>query len=201
MPIIIREEKPEDYFETENLTREAFWDLFQPGCDEHLILHKLRISEEFIPQLDLVACEGERIIAHIIYTKAQVKSDNDSNTVLCMGPLSVLPEFQGKGIGTKLLEYSIDRARQLGFTAVVIFGHPEYYHRFGFRNAGEYGIQTAEGKNMDAFMALDLQGDGLHQISGRFHESPAFQASKADLEEFEKKFPAKKKGKPKFTID
>jgi predicted N-acetyltransferase YhbS len=92
-----------------------------------------------------------------------------------------------------LLTTTIEKAKELGYHAVIIFGHPEYYHRFGFKEASEYSIQTSEGKNMDAFMVLDLTGKGLLEISGRFFESPAFQASEDDLEAFDKRFPFKKK--------
>jgi len=189
----IRMTEPDDYRETENLAREAFWNLYQPGCEEHLILHQLRESIDFIPELDMVACEGERIIGNIVYTKATVEGDNGEHTVLCMGPLGVLPEYQKRGAGSWLMEVSSKKAQSLGYSAVVIFGDPGYYHRFGFREAGEYGIQTAEGKNLDAFMVLDLQSGGLPDISGRFHESSAFQSKKEDLEEFEKNFPPKER--------
>lgn len=193
MNITIRNETEDDFFETENLTREAFWDLYQPGCDEHLILHQLRESEVFIPDLDLVACEGDRIIGNIVYTRAKVKNGEDEKEVLCMGPLSVLPEYQKKSVGSFLLRTSIGKARSMGFPAVVIFGDPEYYHRFGFVNAETYSIQTSEGQNLEPFMALDLTGKGLSDIKGRFFEDKAFQSKPEDLEKFELQFPPKEK--------
>jgi len=191
--ITIRLSEPADFRETENVTREAFWNLFQPGCDEHLILHQLRESEDFVPELDLVAIIGNQIVGNIVYSRAILRNEDSEYSVLCMGPLCVLPEYQCRGIGMRLMEASIDKARDLGYLAVIIFGHPGYYQRFGFREAGEYGIQTAEGKNMEAFMALDLRGGGLPDISGRFYESGAFQSKKEILEDFEKGFPPKEK--------
>ena len=193
MNITIRSETEADYRETENITREAFWDLYQPGCDEHLVLHQLRQSDAFIHELDLVACEGDRIIGNIVYTRAMVKDGDQEKEVLCMGPLSVLPEYQHKNVGSFLLRTTISMARKMGFPAVVIFGDPEYYHRFGFVNAEKFGIQTSEGKNMDAFMALDLAGKGLDDVCGKFYEDNAFQATKEDLEKFDLKFPPKEK--------
>jgi len=193
MNITIRNEIESDRHETENVTREAFWDLYQPGCDEHLILHQLRESAAFIPELDLVACQGDRIIGNIVYTRAKVKNETSEKEVLCMGPLSVLPEFQKKGVGSFLLRTSISKARSMGFPAVVIFGDPQYYHRFGFVNAEKLGIQTSEGKNMEPFMALDLTGKGLPDIHGRFFEDQAFQSKPEDLQQFEQRFPPREK--------
>jgi predicted N-acetyltransferase YhbS len=193
MNITIRNETESDHRETENVTREAFWDLYQPGCVEHLVLHQLRQSDAFIPELDLVACEGERIIGNIVYTRAKVKNGNDEKQVLCMGPLSVLPEYQKKSVGSFLLRTTISKARAMGYPAVVIFGDPEYYHRFGFVNAQTFEIQTSEGQNLEPFMVLDLTGKGLTDIKGKFFEDAAFQSNPEDLEKFEQQFPPKEK--------
>jgi len=175
--ITIRLEEEQDYFQTENMTREAFWDLFQPGCDEHLVLHQLRQSAAFVPELDFVACAGDEIVGGIVYSRAVVSNGQAQHTVLCMGPLGVLPAYQRKGIGARLLQTSLQKARELGYAGVVIFGDPAYYQRFGFRNAADFGIQTSDGGNMEAFMALELQEGALDGISGRFHEDSAFQVT------------------------
>lgn len=195
MKISIRTVSEIDWRETENLTREAFWDLFKPGCDEHLVLHQLRQSAAYVPELDVVACEGGRIVGHIIYTKAVVRDGASESAVLCMGPLSVLPELQRQGIGELLMRATIEKARELSFSAVVIFGHPGYYQRFGFREAGRYDIQTSAGENLEPFMALDLQGTGLPDAKGRFFEDEAFQVKPEELEAFEKNFPPREKHK------
>jgi len=195
MGITIRHEKEEDYFEVENMTREAFWDLYRPGCDEHLLVRQLRKSEAFLPELDYVAVDGDTIVGNIIYTKAIIESESGQATVLCMGPLTVLPSQQRKGIGSSLLRHTVEKAKEIGYPAIVIFGSPAYYHRFGFRNAKEYHIQTSDGNNFDAFMVLDLSDNGLANISGRFFEDAAFQIDKKDLDEYEKRFPYKEKHK------
>ena len=163
MNITIRNEIESDRHETENVTREAFWDLYQPGCDEHLILHQLRESAAFIPELDLVACQGDRIIGNIVYTRAKVKNETSEKEVLCMGPLSVLPEFQKKSVGSFLLRTSISKARSMGFPAVVIFGDPLYYHRFGFVNA-ESSASDLRGQEYGALHGArpDRQGPARH---------------------------------------
>jgi len=192
--IIIRSERESDYREVENLVREAFWDLYKPGCDEHLILHKMRNISDFVPELDFVACDGEIIAGNIVYTKAKiVDEDRKEAEVLCMGPLAILPSYQKLGIGSLLMKESIAKAKELGYSAIVIFGNPDYYHRFGFKNAKEYNVQTSDGDNLDAFMVLELQKGGLISITGKFYESPVFKVTDEELELFEKEFPYKEK--------
>ncbi len=194
MNISIRTELESDYREVENMVREAFWDVYKPGSSEHLILHKLRKSPAFVPELHLIACDDRKIVGNIAYSKAYVMNPHDVRfEVLCMGPISVLPEYQGKGIGSLLLRKSIEKARQLGYRAVVIFGHPGYYGRFGFRNAEVFHITTSDGHNFDAFMVLDLSGNRLAGIEGRFFADPAFDVDAGELDEFDASFPWKEK--------
>lgn len=202
MKILIQRTKPEDFQVTENITRETFWNLFKPGCDEHLVLHQLRQSNCYISNLELVALSETKIIGHILVTKANVVDiHNKKHQVLCVGPISVLPAFQIKGIGTKLLNETIAIAKELGYSAMVLFGHPAYYHRFGFVNAQHFGITTKEGMNFEPFMALELYPNALAAVSGKFFEDQAFETDEEELNEFEKLFPIKEKGKPKIDIN
>ncbi len=194
MKISIRLENDNDFKNVENMTREAFWDLYKSGCEEHLIVHKIRTTNSFIKELDFVACDKEKIVGNIIYSKAKVINDNNEEfEVLCMGPLSVLPSYQSQGIGTLLMKHSIQAAKTLGYNAVVIFGNPNYYHRFGFENAKRYNIQTSQGDNFEAFMALELYEGSLEGISGRFYPDPVFEIDKNELTIFDKQFPYKEK--------
>lgn len=201
MEIIIRKTDKINYYQTENLTREAFWNLYRSGCDEHLVLHQLRESNSYVEELDLIAIYEGEIIGHVISTKAHViDTENKEHEVLCVGPIAILPEFQNKGIGTKLLDFSISVAGKLGYTGMILFGNPDYYHRFGFRNAQEFGITTKEGLNFEPFMVLVLQENGMEEINGKFYEAKAFTINEKELDKFEKKFPEKIKGKPKIDL-
>ena len=192
--ITIRPEQPEDYRQSEDVTREAFWDLYQPGCNEHLILHKLRKIPAFVKELDLVACDNDKVVGNIVYSKARVTDELKREfIVLCLGPVAVFPSHQKKGIGSSLIERSLDKARLLGYKAVILFGDPGYYHRFGFKNAKEYGIQTAQGENLDPFMALELREGNLDGIQGKFFYDPVFEPGEDELEMFEKEFSPKEK--------
>ena len=194
MEIEIRLETRDDYRETETLTRDAFWDLYKPGCDEHLVLHKMRGLPVFVRELNYVAVTGGRIIGNIVFSKARViNHGGDEFEVLTMGPVSVLPQYQGKGIGARLINHALDNAGKMGFSAVLIFGNPGYYSRFGFVNAEKYNIQTSEGENFDAFMALELFENSLQGIEGKFYIDPVFFPDEKELEKFEKQFPYREK--------
>ncbi|MCT4662455.1 MAG: N-acetyltransferase [Tissierellales bacterium] len=187
-------ENEKDFREVENLTREAFWNLYHPGCTEHFVIHKLRESSAFIKELDFVAYHDSLIVGNIMYSKAKVlNNDGYESEVLCMGPLSVLPSYQGKGIGSMLMKHTLRVAKDLGFNAVIIFGDPNYYNRFGFKNAEIYNIQTSMGENMEAFMALELYDGALDKVVGKFYEDEVFHVEEKDVDNFDKQFPYKEK--------
>ncbi|AFH47833.1 Putative acetyltransferase [Ignavibacterium album JCM 16511] len=194
MDLLIKQTSMEDFRITENITREAFWNVYKPGCNEHLVLHNLRKSQSNIKELDLVAFYNDQIVGHIISTKAMVvDSQYKEYEVLCVGPLSVLPNFQKKGIGGRLLKESIEIARSLGFRGMILFGNPDYYHRFGFRNAKEFEITTKDFQNFEPFMALELFEKAFIDVRGRFIEDESFNVNEDELNEFEKQFPYKEK--------
>lgn len=194
MNIKIRLENEKDHKEVENLTREAFWDLHQPGCDEHLLAHKLRKVPAFVPELDFVAELDHRIVGNIMYSRARVIDGSGfPHEVLTFGPLSVLPSHQKLGIGSALVRHTRKLAEEMGFRAIVIFGHPEYYHRFGFVNAERFRITTSKGENLEPFMALELYEGALRGIEGRFYEDSVFKIDQAELEVFDRGFPYKEK--------
>ncbi len=194
MNISIRLEEEKDYRVVEYLTREAFWNVYRPGCVEHLLVHKIRKVRAFVKELIFVAFENDKLVGNIIYSKAKViDSKNREFEVLCMGPIAVLPSYHGQGIGSLLINYSIEKARHLGYKAIILFGNHNYYQRFGFINALKYDIQTSSGENFDEFMALELYDGSLKDISGKFYDDAVFKINKDELEIFEKEFPYKEK--------
>ena len=192
--LTIRQEIINDYRAVEELTREAFWDSYNPGCDEHLMVHKLRKSSAYIPELDLVVCDKEKIVGHILYTRSYVvDATNQRHEFISFGPISVLPSYQKQGVGTTLIERSKEIAKSMGFKAIFIYGNDAYYHRFGFLNAEVFGISTPDGKNFEAFMGLELIENALHGVTGRLYEDSAFEIGEEELQAFEKTFPYKEK--------
>ena len=191
--VLLRLEEEKDYYSVENLTREAFWNVYKPGCDEHLLVHNIRKTEEFIKDLDYVAVFNDEIVGNIVYAKAKIINTNQEYDVLTFGPVSVLPMYQKKGIGKKLIEHTIAKSGEAGFNAIVIYGNPGYYSRFGFKNCKEYKITDMEGNYNNALMALELYPGALLNINGKFFEGEAYKVDKNELEIFEKNFPFKQK--------
>lgn len=195
MDIVLRLEEPRDYGEIENITREAFWNQFRPGCDEHYLLHVMRGDPSFIPGLDYVALQDGRLIGNIVYAKGRVVDARDrSREVITFGPVSVLPEYQKRGVGARLIFHTLDLARRLGFGAVLILGHPDYYLKFGFRRARDFGIRTKDGDTFDPFMALELQPGSLAGLEGGvFYDSDVYNVKPEAAAEFDLAFPYKEK--------
>ena len=200
--IILREEDKNDYFKNENLTREAFWNIYKPGCDEHFILHKLREKDSFIKNLTLIAIFEGEIIGNIVYSK-MFRNKKMINEIICFGPISVLPEFQRKGVGTLLIKTTLKMAKDLGYKAILITGNKNYYSRFGFNPAFDYNIHL-EGNKLDDkaenFMVKELEEGFLKNNSGIYNfDDIFFNYSKEEFEEYDKHFPKKIKREKRNT--
>ncbi len=188
--IIIREEREEEWFETECMTKRAFWNLHVPGCNEHYLVHLLRLSDDYIPELSRVAEVEGKIVGTIMYSKACVEDGEKRTDMLTFGPLCIEPEYQKRGIGGELLEKTMQLARELGYRAIIIFGEPEYYPRHGFKTCDHFDITTKDGKNFGAFMGIELVPGALEGVRGKFYESAVFDDSYSDkAEEYDKQFP------------
>lgn len=190
--IRLRPEEPQDHRAVEELTREAFWNRYVPGCTEHYLAHVLRDSEAFVKELDTVALVDDRLVGNIMYTRGRLLGDDGSElSVLCFGPLSVLPAFQGRGVGGALIERTKVQAAALGHNAILIYGDPAYYERFGFVPAEAFGIGTADDCYADALQALELRAGILPRHPGRFVEAPIFDIEQEAAMAFDKSFAPK----------
>lgn len=188
--LIIREEREDDWYQTEYITKKAFWNLHVPGCNEHYLVHILRTSEDYIPELSRVAEIDGKIAGTIMYSKAYVMNGDERTDILTFGPLCMDPDYQNRGIGGELLEKTMQLAREQGYRAIIILGEPGYYPRYGFKTCDNFNITTNDGKNFDAFMGIELIPGGLEGVSGKFYESKVFEESSSDkADEFDKGFP------------
>ena len=165
--LIIRREEVSERHQVEQTVLNAFWNRYRPGCTEHLLVHKLRESEAYLPELSRIAAAGDEIVGVICYARALLEKDNRTKEVLIMGPLCTAPKWQGCGVGSRLLQETLAAAGGGGSEGVILFGDPEYYRRHGFKSCEHFGITTQEGENFDAFMGLELKKGGLAGFGGR----------------------------------
>jgi len=194
LDIILRLEQEKDIDIVEQLTRKAFWrderiEKIGLGCDEHYLAHTLRLAPEFVKELNFVAEINGELAGNIMYSISHIELEDGSlHEVLNFGPLSVLPKYQKQGVGSALMRHSLEVAKRLGYGAVLFFGHPTYYPRFGFKEAKEFGVTTKGGKNFPAFMAMELIEGDLTGKQGRFIESSLFEVNKNEAITYDKKF-------------
>lgn len=195
MKIEIRNEIEADYRRVEEITREAFWNLYVPGCCEHYLAHVMRTHKDFIANLDYVALVDGKLVGNIMFARSSVVNEkNEAMEILTFGPVSVLPEYQKMGIGSSLIQHAILQAGEIGYKAVIIYGHPKNYCRHGFKSSKDYGISTMEGKYPFSLLAIELVKGVFADHSWRFFEGEAYNIDVREAEAFDKTFPPKEKG-------
>lgn len=194
---IIRLEKKEDYSAVENLVREAFWNVYRPGCSEHLVIHVLRDDPAFVRELDFVMEQNGRLIGQNIFMRTIIEADDGNEIpVLTMGPICVTPELKRRGYGRKLLDYSLKQAAALGFGAVLFEGNIGFYGKCGFDYASRFGIRyhdLPEDADSSFFLCRELSPGFLNDVTGVYQTPQGYYVSDEDVEEFDKGFPPKKK--------
>lgn len=166
MDIIIRQETADDYNVVNKITELAFEHMPFADGDEHILVQQLRKEENFIKELSLVAEIEGMIKGHILFSPIIIQNKTNSFSSLMLAPVSVHPEFQKKGIGSKLIIEGHTRAKKLGYTSVVVLGHPEYYPKFGYTPAGKWKICMPFNVPEEAFMALEMVRGALNGVSG-----------------------------------
>ncbi len=174
----IREETSGDHRAVEEMTREAFWNRYAPGCNEHYLVHLLRKDPGFLPWHSLVAEYDGHVIGHALLSPSLIALDaGGSLEVYALGPLTVLPAVSRRGVGSSLMRGAIRLAKEHGAIALMLTGDPEYYHRFGFITASILGIRLhglPPGDEAAYFMALPLHPGSLDGKRGSFSFSPLF---------------------------
>jgi len=161
MDIKIRNEKEADYLQIKKVNDLAF-----KQENEGILVDKLRQNPKFIGELSIVAVFEDKVIGHILFFPINIKDNEKTYPSLALAPMSVIPEFQSRGIGGQLIEYGLDRAKRLGFKSVIVLGHKDYYPKFGFKTASRWNIKAPFDLPDDVFMAMELLENGLRGISG-----------------------------------
>ena len=195
--IIIRRETPSDYDAVEHLTREAFWNVYRPGCTEHYVVHVLRKDPAFVPELDLVMERNGQLIGHVMYMRAKITADDGRELpVMTFGPISIHPDFQRRGLGKRLLDESMERARELGAGALCIEGNIAFYGKSGFVVAGTRGIRyhgEPEQEMVPYFLLKELRAGFLDGVTGVYHTPQGYYVDETEAETFDRNFPPKEK--------
>ena len=195
--IIIRLEKKVEYREVEKLVRESFWNVYKPGCSEHYVLHVLRDDPAFVKELDFVMEKDGRLIGQNVFVRTVINADDGRDIdVLTMGPICIAPELKRKGYGKLLLDYSLEKAAEMGFGAVLFEGNIDFYGKSGFDYARKFGIRyhdLPEGADDSFFLCKKLIPGYLDEVIGVYQTPQAYYVDDADVEEFDKNFPAKEK--------
>ena len=191
--IMIRLEKKEEYREVEKMVRESFWNVYRPGCFEHYVLNQLRDDPAFVPALDFVMEQDGQLIGQNMFMRANIKADDGRTiSIMTMGPICITPEPKRKGYGKILLDYSLEKAKELGCGAVCFEGNIDFYGRSGFAPASTFGIRyhgLPEGEDASFFLCKELIPGYLDGITGEYATPQGYFVDESEVETFDKEFP------------
>lgn len=194
---IIRLEKKEEYREVENLVRQSFWNVYRPGCLEHYVLNQLRNDAAFVSELDFVMEKDGELIGQNIFVKAEIKADDGrSIPIMTMGPICIAPKFKRQGYGKILLDYSLEKAAEMGAGAVCFEGNIDFYGKSGFQYARTFGIRyhgLPDGADDSFFVCKELKKGYLDGVTGEYATPSGYFVDQAEADEFDKQFPPKEK--------
>lgn len=157
----IRIENPNDYPKVYDVNLAAF-----KRPDEAQLVDKLRTGEAFVGDLSIVAAIGKDVIGHILFTPIQIVNGDIRHESLALAPMAVLPDHQGKEIGSQLVWAGLKKAKELGYKSVIVLGHETFYPRFNFTPANKWGIKAPFNIPEKYFMALELEEGALDNVSG-----------------------------------
>lgn len=193
----IRLETPADHRAVENLVRESFWNVYRPGCLEHFVLHCLRNDSAFVPELDFVMEKDGRLIGQNMFMRAEIAADDGrSIPIMTMGPICITPELKRRGYGKALLDFSLEKAAEMGAGALCFEGNIAFYGKSGFRHASEFGIRyhgLPEGADASFFLCKELIPGYLDGITGEYATPRGYFVDENAAEEFDRQFPPKEK--------
>ena len=195
--ITIRLEQKHEERIVENLVREAFWNVYRPGCYEHYVLHILRKNKDFVPEPNLVMEKDGEIIGQTVFVRAKIAADDGRTIpVLMMGPICIDPRLQRCGYGKLLLDNALERAAAMDFGAVCFEGNIDFYGKSGFTFASEFGIRyqgLPEGADASFFLCKELIPGYLNGVTGVYGPPQGYFVDEAAAEEFDRQFPLKEK--------
>ena len=194
---IIRLETPADHAEVENLVRESFWNVYRPGCYEHYLLRCLRDDKDFVPELDFVMEKDGRIIGQNVFVRASIQADDGRDIpIMTMGPICIANDLKRRGYGKILLDYTIEKAKEMGVGALCFEGNIDFYGKSGFTYASEFGLRyrgLPEDVDASFFLCKELIPGYLAGITGEYGPPAGYLIDEAKAEEYDKQYPYKEK--------
>lgn len=174
MEIKLRQETEQDHKSVFQVIQKAFENEEYSDHKEQFLVERLRKSNTFIPELSIVAEVDNKNVGHILLTKLEIENDINTYESLALAPVSVLPEFQGKGVGSKLILHSHEVAKELGYKSIILLGHEKYYPRFGYELTNKYGIEMPFDVPAENCMVAVLAKNGLSGVRGKVIYPDAF---------------------------
>lgn len=190
----IRNETKADYQTVEELTRRTFYNQYVPGCHEHYLAHVMRDHPDFVPELDFVLELDGEIIGSILYTRSSLTGETGARReILTFGPVCIAPEHQRRGYGTRLIRHSLDRAADLGWEAVVIFGAPANYVGLGFQCCKRHLVQMEDGSFPAAMLVKELRPRALDGGPWIYRDSPVMRFDEEAACRFDEALPPMEK--------
>lgn len=194
---VIRRERPEEERAVEELVRDAFWNVYRPGCLEHYLLHRLRRDPAFVDELDLVLESGGRIIGQVVFMRASIKDDSGRDIpIMTLGPICVAPDCKRRGLGKYLLDNALEKAAELGCGAVCLEGDIAFYGCSGFEYASSFGLRypgLPEGSDASFFLCKELIPGYLGGVTGLYVPPEGYMIDEKEAEAFDLDFPLKEK--------
>lgn len=189
MEYTIRNERPADHRAVEEITRMAFWNVHAPGCNEHYLVHIMRGHPDFIRELDFVIETNDEIIGNIMYTRSWlIHESGKARDILTFGPVSIAPKYQRQGYGSLLINHSIQKAMERGEDAIVIYGNPGDYVKFGFKSCRKYLVTNGNNEYPTAMLVKELKDGVLGDKKWIYKESDVYNVDDSEAERFDQQF-------------
>lgn len=191
----IRLTERSDYRATEELTREAFWNLYVPGCDEHFLLHTMRGHKDYLKDLDFVVTVAGKVVGNIVYTTSSVlSSEGDKIDAVSFGPIAVHPAYQKQGVGGLLVQTTKRIVSQLGIPAIIILGLARNYVKHGFVSGHRYNIGVDFHRYHAALLVHAIDETVFHGKTWKYLESDVYDVNEEGFDIYDQSFPRKEKG-------
>lgn len=193
----IRLERKEEHREVETLVREAFWNVYRPGCLEHYVLNRLRNDPAFVRELDFVMEMDGKIIGQNMFMRATISADDGGDIpIMTMGPICIAPQYQKQGYGKLLLDYSLEKAAELGCGALCFEGNIGFYGKSGFDYAKNFGLRyhgLPEDADASFFLCKELLPGYLDGVTGVYAPPAGYFVDEQEAEDFDRQFACKEK--------